>query len=173
MNTQNIKTAASESSGRWGERQDGGTTGATDRPEKVFYSPSLFIGWHAVRVSGKWRTRADGRTLGELRQTWPDMVLVKLSEYQALSAARHCTPVKEIDEARFTDQLEVLPPEDWQYPGKGQGQSFKSSEYWSGDVTAIFAHVQGRFFEFRDRCTLSHQDIVARIQKEVFDREQK
>ncbi|PIJ56690.1 hypothetical protein BOM23_15510 [Erwinia sp. OLMDLW33] len=139
----------------------------------MFYSPSLFIGWHAVRVSGKWRTRADGRTLGELRQTWPDMVLVKLSEYQALSAARHCTPVKEIDEARFTDQLEVLPPEDWQYPGKGQGQSFKSSEYWSGDVTAIFAHVQGRFFEFRDRCTLSHQDIVARIQKEVFDREQK
>lgn len=147
-------------------------TAVATRPEKVFFSPSLFIGWHAVRVSGKWRTRADGRTLDELRQTWPDMVLGKLSEYQALSDARHYTPVKEIDEERFTGQLEVLPPEDWQSPGKGQGQSFKMSEYWSGNLTNIYAHVQGRFFEFRDRCTLSHQDIVARIQKEVFDREQ-
>lgn len=145
---------------------------AETRPEKVFFSPTLFIGWQAERINGKWRTKSDGRTLHDLRSVWPDMQLVTLSEYQVLSDARFCTSVKEIDEERFTDQLEVLPPEDWQYPGREQGQSFKSSEHYHGDVTNIFAHVQGRFFEFRDRCTLSHQDIVARIQKEVFDREQ-
>lgn len=143
-----------------------------ERTEKVFLSPTLFIGWHAKRINGKWKTKSDGRTLNELRSIWPDMQLVTLSEYQALSDARYCQPVKEIDEERFTDQLEVLPPEDWQYPGEGQGQSFKSSERYHGDVTDIFVNVQGRFFELRDRCTLTHAELVARIQKEVFDREQ-
>ena len=165
MNTQNVKTATSEST------ETGDNTPLTPTV-MMMASPAALTGWMAVVRNGEWRSTQRSLSLEDCRRFYPDTELMTLEAYFELIAAPHRTAVREITEARFTDQLEVMPPRDWFSPGNGQGQSFKSAELWKGDVTSIFANVRGRFFEFRDRKHLNHADIVARITEEVFNREQ-
>jgi hypothetical protein len=42
----------------------------------------------------------------------------------------------------------------------------------SGDVTDIYAKVGDRYFTFRDKATMTHTAIIARINKEVLSREE-
>lgn len=165
MNTQNVQTAAAESTETRGKT-------AVTQGVMMIASASALNGWMAVQRAGEWQTTQRGMSLEDCRRFYPDAGLMTLEAYFEMTAEPYRTAVMEINEARFTDQLEVMPPQDWQYPGEGQGQSFKSAECWSGDVTSIFANVRGRFFEFRDRKHMDHAAIVARITEEVFNREQ-
>lgn len=154
MSQQNVKTAPHESKETSGEHN-------------VFAKPGTLCAWdEAINLNGKWVTRCSGRTLPELQRDYPDMAMMTRVEFtrQANAAAR--TEVREISEERFIDQLEVLPPMCWV---RGDAtQSFKSCEMYAEDVTTIFVQIKGRFFEFRDVFTLSHQDILARIDAEIF-----
>lgn len=69
--------------------------------------------------------------------------------------------VQGITDATFNAALEVLPPEDLVIRGKEM--TFKSSEHWSGRVTAIYARVDGECFTFKDLCTLKHDEIIGRV----------
>ena len=75
--------------------------------------------------------------------------------------ASYRRPWVEISEARYVDQLEVLPPMDW-CRGYG-GESFKSMEFTGGDVTAIFARFEDRFFECHDLHTLTHRELIGEV----------
>jgi hypothetical protein len=68
----------------------------------------------------------------------------------------------------WEEMLEVLPPMNMQR-GK-DSSSFMMSEYWSGNITRIFARIgsgdKSRYFEMRDVDTLTHEEITVKC-KEV------
>ncbi|EAA5258668.1 hypothetical protein DP804_19585 [Salmonella enterica subsp. enterica] len=86
-----------------------------------------------------------------------------LDAYQRYCDTR-CQPVTEISEAHFNDMLEIMPPLDWHFTGTGGSQSFKLMEMYCGNIACIYAQYGDRFFELRDRVTLAHRDIIARVQ---------
>ncbi|WP_273831151.1 hypothetical protein [Serratia bockelmannii] len=77
--------------------------------------------------------------------------------------------VAEISLMEFMDAIAVLYPKDW--VGDAHSETFKLAEMYCGDVTYIFAKVGDRYFKFRDVASLSHNAILARIDKEVLSRE--
>lgn len=79
------------------------------------------------------------------------------------------TEVSEITLGAFMDAIALMYPKDWQ--GDAQCESFKLAEMVCGDVTDIYAKVGERYFTFRDKATMTHAAIVARITKEVLSRE--
>ncbi|MBB6117703.1 hypothetical protein F4826_004681 [Rahnella inusitata] len=88
--------------------------------------------------------------------------------YWEARAKSYVTPPVEIDLHRYMDVLGTLPPLDWQ--GGHDSESFKFAEMMCGNVTDIYAKVEGRYFQLCDECTLSHAEIVRRI-KEVLSKE--
>ncbi|WP_436877894.1 hypothetical protein [Siccibacter turicensis] len=121
---------------------------------------------NASFLDGEWVSRYGSQTLEVLRRMYPDMALMSIPECYTLQNERFRQPWKEVTEARYIDQLEVLPPMDWN--ASQSGASFKSSEMYGGDVTSIFASKDGRFFECRDVCTLTHQNIIAAVTAQFF-----
>lgn len=84
--------------------------------------------------------------------------------WTAIDAAAHATyqkDVTEIDEARFLDALNVLPPVGW--TTRGGVESFKMSERLWGNITDIFAHVGNRYFTLTDDIRLSAAEIARRV----------
>jgi hypothetical protein len=68
--------------------------------------------------------------------------------------------LKEITEARFLNMLNLMPPRDF-YGSTGR-QTFKLSELLDDDTATIFCQVDGRCFELRDDCRLTHREILAK-----------
>lgn len=97
-------------------------------------------------------------TLEELQVQYADMALMTEPEADALFCTRLFRPWEEVSEARWMDQLTVLPPLDWQ--SSPAGETFKCCEMYSGKVTHIFAHIRGRYFECRDYAWKKHADLV-------------
>ncbi|AGO57689.1 hypothetical protein SOD_p00150 (plasmid) [Serratia plymuthica 4Rx13] len=77
--------------------------------------------------------------------------------------------VEEITLAAFMDAIAVMYPRDW--CGDIECESFKLAEMYCGEVTTIYAKVGERYFRFRDVVSLPHTAILARINKEVLNRE--
>lgn len=80
------------------------------------------------------------------------------------------TDVSEITLTVFMDAIALMYPNDWQ--GDAHCESFKLAEMVSGDVTDIYAKIGDRYFTFRDKATMTHTAIIARINKEVLSREE-
>ncbi|WP_182059179.1 hypothetical protein [Pantoea sp. ME81] len=154
MHTQNINVAASESSKTWVK---GRSTQAEAR---------VFVRIDTGRIFSEAITLNDGstvsvfsfETLEELQVQYADMALMTESDADALFCTRLFRPWAEVTEARWMDQLTVLPPLDWQ--SSRAGETFKCSEMYSGKVTHIFAHIRGRYFECRDYAWKKHADLV-------------
>ncbi|HEY3591980.1 MAG TPA: hypothetical protein VGL07_18215 [Buttiauxella sp.] len=120
---------------------------------------------HAQWLGGEWVTEWGQKTLSDLQDSYPDMAVMSVAALIDLQNDKYRTPVTEITRERYIDQLEVLPPMDW--CRSNNGESFKSMEMYAGDVTSIFVRTEGRFFEFRDVCTLSHAQVLARVETEI------
>lgn len=80
------------------------------------------------------------------------------------------TEVSEITLTAFMDAIALMYPNDWQ--GDAYCESFKLAEMVCGDVTDIHAKVGDCYFAFRDKATMTHTAIIARITKEVLSREE-
>ncbi|MQL50089.1 MULTISPECIES: hypothetical protein [Photorhabdus] len=93
----------------------------------------------------------------------------KVAYWQSLEQSVKTAP-EEITLMRFIDQLGVMYPLDWQ--GNTYSETFKLAEMYCGNVTNIYAKVGERYFTFRDVVMLSHDEIINRIKKEVFDKEE-
>lgn len=131
----------------------------------VFFLGS-FIWSPAVKVGDEWCSRYKGHTLAQLQNEFPDMELITFEAAIDRENEAYRQPWKEITEERYIDQLEVLPPMDWNR--STGGESFKSMERYGGDVTSIFARRDGRFFECRDLDSLPHAEIMKQIDEGYF-----
>lgn len=126
--------------------------------EMAFFQVSRSRIWaYAVQSGGEWRSAFGGQPLAQMREEMPDMELIPTVDALKRENDGYRQPWCEISEARYIDQLEVLPPMDWHRIG--ECESFKSSERYGGDVTSIFARFRGRFFECRDLDTLTPEQI--------------
>ncbi|QKJ09385.1 hypothetical protein HRD68_00735 (plasmid) [Yersinia massiliensis] len=91
--------------------------------------------------------------------------------YWLLRSETAITPPIEITLSAFMDAISKMRPLDWQ--GDAHSESFKLSEMYCGNVTDIYAKIGIRYFEFRDVVTLSHEEIIERVEKEVLSQNQK
>ena len=104
---------------------------------------------------------AHGKTQAELAVEYPgievgDLTVVHAAQQTALKTA----PVL-ITRERFVEMLEVLPPENW---SRGEGsESFKLCEYYSGNITRIYARIGKQYYEFMDDAGMPHAEIVQKI----------
>lgn len=133
----------------------------------AFWSKSCgFNGWRKAHfVEGMWHTTAcaTSKTLEALNAHGDHWELVTIEEAQARFAQANYQPVSEINEARFMDMLEVLPPLDWHFNEAGGAQSFKMMEMYSGNITDIFAQYGMRYFQMRNHSTLTHDEIMEKV----------
>lgn len=154
MHTQNVNTAASESSKTW---VNGPNKTADDLVFVRIDTGKVFS--QAIRMNdGSIVSLFNFETLDELQMQYDDMALMTESEADALFCTRLFRPWEEITEERWKDQLTVLPPLDWK--SSPAGETFKCCEMYSGKVTHIFAHIRGRYFECRDYAWKKHADLV-------------
>ncbi|EBR0232188.1 TPA: hypothetical protein OOF66_003368 [Morganella morganii] len=71
------------------------------------------------------------------------------------------TDVTEITEEEYTERMNTLTPYDRQ--GAFRSETFKFMEMYLGNITDIFAKIDGRYFTFRDQCYLAHSEIIRRV----------
>lgn len=154
MHTNNVNVAASESSKTWVKGR------SKQAEERVFVridTGKIFS--EAIMLNdGSTVSVFSFETLEELQVQYADMALMSESDADALFCTRLFRPWEEVSEARWMDQLTVLPPLDWQ--SSPAGETFKCSEMYSGKVTHIFARIRGRYFECRDYAWKKHADLV-------------
>jgi len=130
--------------------------------DPVFYTPAdNRVIDLAVMRDGELRSAVYNEPLGQVRLRYPG---AEIGEWEPIAKAheesfRH--PPQEITEERYHTMLEILPPVGWiQRDGES---TFKLAERTSGNITAIFAWVGGRYYEMSDSIYMSHDEIIARV----------
>jgi hypothetical protein len=106
------------------------------------------------------RSHIYGNTLPEIRQRYPDAVMMNLDNACTIMDEKNRLPVSETTEAEFWEMLETLPPAGWKRDATGE--SFKMSELYSGNITSIYACIKGHYFTLRDDIRTPHAEIIAR-----------
>lgn len=102
------------------------------------------------------------KTQAELEATEGPLEIVSEDEAYSRERAKHIKPAKEVDEARYYDMLECLPPCKWH--GIGGGISvFHVSERISCDIVSWFYQAGDRYFELQDSSMLTDAQLLARI----------
>lgn len=102
------------------------------------------------------------------RFSWDASAEVAYWQSQEVSAK---TEPEAITLAAFMDAIGIMCPLDWQ--GDTHSESFKLAEMYCGNVTYIYAKVDECYFKFRDVVTLSHTEIIKRLEKEVQSQKRK
>lgn len=136
--------------------------------KKVFYTPSngdilpLIIDMAILNQQGSYVGQYSKEPLELVAKRYPGVLM---GDFQLVSDSIHAamkSMPSEITEAKFNEYLGALPPEDWQ--SSGNEESFKICEYLSGSITTICAKTHGRFYAFNDVATLTHAEIIQKIQ---------
>jgi hypothetical protein len=113
---------------------------------------------------GVLRSKITGETIEDLGKRYPGVIVGDLEAVAMATEQAMIRPPTRITRDKFIEMLEVLPPEDWQQrrgaAGVPSSESFKLVEYFSGNITSIYARIGGEYFEMLDRGTLSHEQIV-------------
>jgi len=110
---------------------------------------------------GVWRSTIQNEDINQIRMRYPNAELADFEKVYAKVEASYRTKPIEITRAEFIYALEVLPPVGW-HTVKGV-ESFKISERYYGQMTAIYARVGKRYFTFRDAITLTAEKIADMI----------
>lgn len=131
--------------------------------EPCFHVPGsrTIIDTAELDSDGVYRSTIKKETLAQVRIRYPD---AEIGEWENIyrAAENSCkTEPQEITEAQYIYALEVLPPVCWKN-AKGV-ESFKMSERFYGNVTAIYARLGKRYFTFSDLISLTPDEIADRI----------
>lgn len=104
------------------------------------------------------------RTLEEMQAVYPGaQVMEKEAAYIAKEAAdrdRYCKKPTPITAKDYQYMLCELPPMHWR--GNGNTESFKMSEFTTGNITAIYARIGEQHYALVDDASLTHDEIIAR-----------
>jgi len=123
----------------------------------------------AARADGIVRSWCRGLTLEEYRteENNPAVECLPIEEAMRLcdegKRAKYAHGPKRTDAASFGEMLNILPPVRW--TRRGSSESFLMSERTCGSLTTIFARVGEDFYVLCDECTLTHDQIVAKVRQ--------
>jgi hypothetical protein len=99
------------------------------------------------------------KTLAEQTAKHGPVTIMTLAEYDVIHENDWRIAPDPIPMHHYTHALEVLPPENWVQ--EGGNSSFKIMEYWSGQMTSIYAKVDGAYYHLVDKASLTHGEIIA------------
>lgn len=128
--------------------------------EMYFFSAAQRSVIDSIRPDG--RSMIYGETFEQLKARVPDVQIMSLEQAAtALEQACIDKKVTPITAEQFESALEELPPTRWRI--YGDSESFMSSEPISGRVTTIYARIGRSFYAFSDVYSLTHQQIVDKV----------
>lgn len=132
---------------------------------KVFYVPGSThaIDYARETESGEFVSWWQCRTLAQVAEEYPGVTLIEEADFIQQQAAALLQAPQVISPEMYVEQLGMLPPEDWR--GGDGFESFKSSEYYSGNITYIYVQnrATGQCWRLRDDACLTHAEIVGRV----------
>jgi hypothetical protein len=124
--------------------------------EMCFFQPKTMVTIDIVRPDGL--SLYGGKTLEQLTEEYGEVVIIDTESAYRQHCDMHKHAPVEINEERFMDMLEILPPAKWvRY---AEEESFHVSERIAGNIVSIFVRIGKRYFEMQDEITLSHADRV-------------
>ena len=100
----------------------------------------------------------------------PEYQILKLDDVmpliEAAQEAKYCSDWKEISEDEWYENLEVLPPEKWETV---QGVNiFRMCEYLTGNITAHFAKLNGKFFTRNCSTRETYEELAEQVSAKWF-----
>jgi hypothetical protein len=100
----------------------------------------------------------------------PEYQIMKLDEamplIEASQKAKYCGDWKEITEEDWHENLEVLPPEKWETV---RGVNiFRMCEYLTGNITAHFAKLNGKFFTRNCSTRETYEELAEQVAAKWF-----
>lgn len=131
---------------------------------QCFFSPSRRVLIDTLRPDGT--ASLTGEDLQAVRLRYPDAVQMTVDEVCELKANdgvdEEVTPCTREE---FTKAFEIFEPYRWRTDG--DTESFMSPDHLNGLVTEIHVRLGADHYTFNDKCTLSHQQIVAKTRSSV------
>lgn len=110
-------------------------------------------------IDGK--TDFNKETLEDATKRYPGAIEVSLEdayvEIEKAAKIKYITDPIEIDEDRYMEMLEILPPMNW------IGGTFMLCEFSFGNYTEIFCKIGKRYFEFSDSASLKEAEIIEKV----------
>lgn len=131
--------------------------------ERVFFDQvKVQIHDAVTTVDGVLYGRFSKLSEAEYKVKYPDMVVMDAVEAMALYEAKFLTPVSEITEEQFQDNLDVLPPSRWlSFAG---GEHFHICERIVSNIVLWNVRIGRSYYQFQDRTTLTTHEIAQRCQ---------
>lgn len=118
---------------------------------------------YAREREGRLVSMITGETPAELAAQYPGVVLADERTFLEQQDRLLSSDPREIAEARFFDALGELPPLNRRHYPEGD-ESFMWPEFVGGNVTTIFARRDDRYWSFQGVATLTHADIMRRVE---------
>lgn len=137
--------------------------------KQVFYTPATAANPHPRSIDmvflaedGSRRGMYSNKTENELTVEYGEVRVMGLKDFSEMQDATYVTDPVEITESEFHNALDALPPLIWR---RVNGiESFRLSEFYSGQITTIYAKTaDGRFWKFMDDVHISFDDLNAKI----------
>lgn len=129
----------------------------------VFYVPGAIPEPVDIALSHDCCGMETRKTFDQLQLDYPSLQRCSSSDFQEMREKSLRTDPVEITRETFIDQLEVLPP--LGRVVRDGAETFKSSEFYSGRITSCYARVNGRYYHLRDVASITHDEILARIER--------
>jgi Asp-tRNA(Asn)/Glu-tRNA(Gln) amidotransferase C subunit len=124
-----------------------------------------FAVWNGV----EYVSQIQQETLEQVALRYPGAEIMEYEEVKALHdiamVAKYVKPLKEVDEERFDEMLNVLPPAGW--VRDGSTQSFKLVERTTGELTTIMVRYAGKYYEYTGSYKTRHADIIEYVRAEI------
>jgi len=118
----------------------------------------------AVRdKDGVLRSNTTHSTLEQMRQRYPDAVVGELDVVTQERREQYCREFIEVDEDRFAEQLDMLPPQDWKTVDGVE--SFKCLEPLDDGITTIHCRYGSRFYRFNGPINMTGSEIAAPVKQ--------
>ena len=105
----------------------------------------------------------------------PEYQIMKLDDamplIEAAQKAEYCGDWQEISEDEWYENLEVLPPEKWETV---RGVNiFRMCEYLTGNITAHFAKLHGKFFTRNCSTRETYEEMAEQVAAKWFETDKK
>lgn len=125
---------------------------------KVFYAPHYHEGSVVDVEMDDGLSMFSKSSLEDLTRKYGEIILLPLEEAAQRQKMRFISKPILITQAKYHEMLEVLPP--IKFRGGHDCESFMLQEFTYADITAIYCRIGASYFQLKDTCALTHDEIV-------------
>jgi hypothetical protein len=113
-------------------------------------------------AEGVMRGMYSHKTCAELQQDYKSSVqMMRMCDFDKLHDEALRTEPEEITEAEYDEAFFVLPP--MKFHNLMGVESFRMTEFYSGNITTIYAMCEGRYWKFLDNADMDTHVLVDKV----------